>query len=135
MLRPTIAMKYVPICAPLISPTLSQCGATRMNATLAAKARAAARARAAASLDTAHHPPPEQPGRPREKHDQDQGQRDRETHPVEIEMQMRVVRGDQVQDHTDHEPAHDRADRALETAHDRGCKRVDEDGPHHVRVE
>src|SRR5207342_3688992 len=97
MLSPTIAMKYVPICAPLMSPTLSQCGASRMNATLAAKASTAATALARASLDTAHQLTSEQPGRPREQHDQDQGQRDREPHAVEVEMQMRVVGRDQVQ--------------------------------------
>src|SRR6476659_8096915 len=88
MFSPTIAMKYVPICAPLMSPTLSQCGATRMNATLAAKASTAAMALASASLDTSHHL-----------------------------------------------PAEDGADRALESADDRRRERVDQDGPHHVRVE
>src|SRR5262245_46000461 len=135
MLSPTIAMKYVPIWAPLISPTLSQCGAIRMNATLAATASTAAAARAAASLDTAHHLASEDPGRPREQHDQDQRERDREPNAVEVEVQMRVVRRDEVQDDADHEPADDRADRALETADDRGRERVDEDRPHHVRIE
>src|SRR6476469_2986855 len=124
MLSPTIAMKYVPICAPLMSPTLSQCGARRMNAMLAAKASAAAAPRASASLDTAHHLTSEETGRPREQHDQDQGQRNRQAHPVEVEVQMRVVGRDQVQDDADHEPADNSADRALETADDRSRERV-----------
>src|SRR6476619_3860020 len=102
MLSPTIAMKYVPICAPLMSPTLSQCGARTMNAMLAAKASTAATVLATASLDTAHRLPPEEAGRPREQHDQDQGKRDREPHAVEVEMQVRVVRGDQVEHDADH---------------------------------
>src|SRR5215470_3883824 len=135
MLSPTIAMKYVPIWAPLMTPTLSQCGAIRMNATLAASASTAATALAAASLDTTHHLAPEEPRRAREQHDQDQRERDREPDAVEVEVQMRVVRRDEVQDNADHEPADDRADRALETTDDRGRERVDEDGPHHVRIE
>src|SRR5262245_25501482 len=135
MFRPTIAMKYVPICAPLMSPTLSQCGATRMNAMLAAKASVAATARAMASLDTAHDLLSEEAGRPREQDDQDQCERDREPHAVEVDVQVRVVGRDQVQDDADHEAAHHGADRALETADDRGRERVDENGPHHVRVE
>src|SRR5213593_4356918 len=119
MLSPTIAMKYVPIWAPLMSPTLSQWGATRMNATLAANASPPATARASASLDTAHRLSPEQACRPSEQHDQDQGEGDREPHPVEVEVDVRVVGRDQVQDDADHEPADDRADRALEPAHDR----------------
>src|SRR5262245_30450024 len=135
MLSPTIAMKYVPIWAPLMSPTLSQCGAMRMNATLAATARAAAAARAAASLDTAHHLTAEQACWSGEQHDQDQRERDREPHAVEVEVHVRVVGRDQVQHDADREPADDCADRALEPADDRGREREDEDRPHHVRVE
>src|SRR5580765_5445335 len=123
-------MKYVPICAPLMSPTLSQCGATRMNATLTAKASPTATARATASLDTSHHLPSEEAGRPREQHDQNQGEGDREPYAVEVEVKMRVVGRDQVQHDADREAADDRADRALETADDSGRERVDQDGPH-----
>src|SRR5262245_13291870 len=135
MLSPTIAMKYVPICAPLMSPTLSQCGAMRMKATLAAKASTAAAARARASLDTAHHLPSEEPRRTCEQDDQDQREGDREPDAVEVEVQMRVVGRDQVEHDPDHEPADDGADRALETADH--CRRegVDEHRAHHVRVE
>src|SRR5215218_7093933 len=104
MLSPTMAMKYVPICAPLMSPILSQCGASTMNAMLAAKASVAATARARASLDTTHRLPPEQPGRPSEQHDQDQGEGDREPHAVEVEVDVCVVGRDQVEHDPDHEP-------------------------------
>src|SRR5215510_8222265 len=135
MLSPTIAMKYVPIWAPLMSPTLSQCGAMTMNATLAAKASVAAIARASANLDTASHLPPEEPGGAREQHDQNQRECDREPHAVEVDVDVRVVGRDQVQHHADHEPADDGADGALETAHDGGREGVDQDRTHHVRVE
>src|SRR5947199_8234981 len=127
MLSPTIAMKYVPIWAPLMSPTLSQCGATRMNATLAAKASVAATALARASLDTAHHLAPEQTGGPDEQYDEDQRERDRKPHTVEVEVDVRVVRRDQVQDDADHEAADDRADRALEPPDDGSCEGEDQD--------
>src|SRR4029450_5354800 len=96
-----------------MSPTLSQCGASTMNATLAANASPPAIARARASLDTTHRLPPEYPGRPSEQHDEDQGEGDREPHPVEVEADVRVVGRDQVQDDADHEPADERAERGL----------------------
>src|SRR5213592_917325 len=102
MLSPMIAMKYVPICAPLMSPTLSQCGATRMNPTLAANASAAATVLARTSLDTARDLSSEQARRPYEQHDEDQSEGDREPHPVEVEVDVRVVGRDQVQDDADH---------------------------------
>src|SRR6266508_5148660 len=133
MFSPRSAMKYTPICASLMS--LTQRGARKMATTPAASASAVATPRAVASLDTAHHRPPQEPRRPDEQHGQDDEERDREPQPVELEVQVSVVGHDEIEQHTQREPADDCPDGALEPAEHRRRERIDEDRPHHVRVE